>query len=244
MQWDMEELRRKSMEMEWKLNSKEDEKLRTELKKGSTNQEKDMALQELDATRKQLEDLSKRYRDMEAKSKADIKFLAKEFKTLKISETELKQELSKLAKEKSEIEKLLREDREMGEQKKNARKKLLHDCRVLHNRLQECSLNLSAEEDDDFVVNSSQDDVLNMLTTSEDQIGHLVAEVQLLAKDDKTAASDGGDDDLRNMVANIFADNAKLRKQVNTLMRRALQTGVVPRDNDEASQRKTNHLER
>lgn len=70
----------------------------------STDHEKDMVLEELDATRKLLEDLSKRYEELEAKSKADIKFLAKEFKSLKNSQTTLKQELSQSLKEKSEVE--------------------------------------------------------------------------------------------------------------------------------------------
>jgi len=63
-----------------------------------------MVLEELDATRKLLEDLSKQYEELEAKSKADIKFLAKEFKSLKNSQTTLKQELSQSLKEKSEVE--------------------------------------------------------------------------------------------------------------------------------------------
>jgi hypothetical protein len=69
-----------------------------------TDHEKDIALEELDATRKQLEELSKRYEELEAKSKADFKFLAKEFKSLKSSQTTLKQELSQSLKEKSEVE--------------------------------------------------------------------------------------------------------------------------------------------
>lgn len=65
----------------------------------------------------------------------------------------------------------------MSEHEKNARKKLLHDCRILCNRLQECNLNLSSEDDDNFIVNSSLSDALDLLTTSDDQIGLLLAEV-------------------------------------------------------------------
>lgn len=61
-------------------------------------------LQELDATRKELENLSKQYEELEAKSKADIKFLAKEFKCLKRSQAELKEKLGQSLKEKSEVE--------------------------------------------------------------------------------------------------------------------------------------------
>ncbi|KAH8482768.1 hypothetical protein H0E87_030015 [Populus deltoides] len=176
MQWDMEELRRKSLEMELKLKSKEGEQSSTEFQMASTDHEKDMVLEELDATRKLLEDLSKRYEELEAKSKADIKFLAKEFKSLKNSQTTLKQELSQSLKEKSEVEKLLHEEREMKEHGKIARKKLLHDCRILCDQLQECNVNLLSEEDN-FVVDFSLADALDLLTTSDDQIGHLLTEV-------------------------------------------------------------------
>lgn len=63
-----------------------------------------MLLQELDASKEQLEKLLKRYEELEAKSKADIKVLIKEVKSLRSSQTELKQELSQTHKEKSEAE--------------------------------------------------------------------------------------------------------------------------------------------
>ncbi|KAJ8751627.1 hypothetical protein K2173_025783 [Erythroxylum novogranatense] len=247
MQWDMEELKQKSMEMELKLNSKEDEKSRTGLEVESSNQENDVTLQELDSTRKQLEDMSKRYLDLEAKSRADIKFLAKEFKSLKSSETELKQELNRSLKEKSEIEKLLKEEREMREREKDARKKLLLDCRVLCNQLHECNLDLSMEDDDDLVV-SSREDVSSLLTTSNDQVANLLAKVQLFAEEDKTPASEhhmrATDDELRNTIVDIFTGNAKLRKQVNSVIGRAFQMGIMSRSNGEATAPKMNYVER
>ncbi|KAG4921445.1 hypothetical protein JHK84_050320 [Glycine max] len=54
MQWDMEELRRQSLEMN------------------------DVLLENLDATKEQLEILLKQYGELEAKSKADVKVLVKE----------------------------------------------------------------------------------------------------------------------------------------------------------------------
>lgn len=61
-------------------------------------------LQELDATKEQLENLSKRYEELEAKSKADIKVLVKEVKSLRSSQIGLKQELSQMLNEKSKTE--------------------------------------------------------------------------------------------------------------------------------------------
>uniref|UniRef100_A0A6N2KN35 PX domain-containing protein n=1 Tax=Salix viminalis TaxID=40686 RepID=A0A6N2KN35_SALVM len=233
MQWDMEELKRKSLEMELKLKSKEGEQPSTEFQMATTDHEKDIVLEELDAARKLLEDLSKRYEELEAKSKADIKFLAKEFKSLKNSQTTLKQELSQSMKEKSEVEKQLHKEREMEEHGKIAQKKLLHDCRILCDRLQECNVNLMSE-DDDFVMDFSLADALDLLTTSDDQIVHLLTEAQQLFEDDKITAPEDNlmrstDDELRNMLANLLTDNAKLRKEVNSAMRRALKTGTISR---------------
>jgi hypothetical protein len=73
-------------------------------------------------------------------------------------------------------QKLLHEEREMKEHGKIARKKLLHDCRILCDQLQECNVNLLSEEDN-FVVDFSLADALDLLTTSDDQIGHLLTEV-------------------------------------------------------------------
>lgn len=63
-----------------------------------------MLLQDLDVAREQLEILSKQYLELEAKSKADIKVLVKEVKSLRSSQTELKKELSESIKEKLEAE--------------------------------------------------------------------------------------------------------------------------------------------
>ncbi|KAG6772820.1 hypothetical protein POTOM_024243 [Populus tomentosa] len=215
----------------------------TEFQMAPTDHEKDIALEELDATRKQLEELSKRYEELEAKSKADFKFLAKEFKSLKNSQTTLKQELSQSLKEKYEVEKLLYEEREMKECEKITRKKLLHDCRILYDQLQECNGSLSGE--DNFIVNSSLGDALDLLTTSDDQISHILAEAQLLFEDDKITAPNkdtrATDDELREMLANIFTDNAKLRKQLNSIMRHALKMGSICRSSSDEAPSSNNH---
>lgn len=58
--------------------------------------------------------------------------------------------------------------------------KLLRECQILRNRLQECSVNFLAEEEDKFTVDStSLSDALDLLTTSDNRIGLLLAEVSL-----------------------------------------------------------------
>ena len=72
--------------------------------KESTVQENDSVLKELDATKEQLENLSRQYEELEAKSKADIKILVKEVKSLRSSQKGQKQELSRALEDKSEAE--------------------------------------------------------------------------------------------------------------------------------------------
>lgn len=69
-----------------------------------TFEEKDMLLQELDSSKDQLENLLKRYEELEAKSKADRKVLVKEVKSLRSSQAKLEHELDKSRKEKFEAE--------------------------------------------------------------------------------------------------------------------------------------------
>ena len=59
---------------------------------------------ELDARNQQLEDLSRRYEELEAKSKADIKVLVKEVKSLRRSHVELEKELTQSLIDKTEAE--------------------------------------------------------------------------------------------------------------------------------------------
>ena len=59
-----------------------------------------------------------------------------------------------------------------------ANAKLLHECGILHDRLQECSVNFLVEEEDKLIVDtSSPSDAIDLLTTSDNRIGLLLAEV-------------------------------------------------------------------
>lgn len=66
--------------------------------------ENKMLLQELHVAREQLDDLQKHHEDFELKSKTDVKLLVKEVKSLRNSQSELKQELNRLMKAKLELE--------------------------------------------------------------------------------------------------------------------------------------------
>ncbi|WRX25936.1 Phox homology - like 4 [Theobroma cacao] len=246
MQWDMEELRKQCLEMELKLKTEQDEKARVESANLLIIQESKMLLQELDVAREQLANLHKHHEELEVKSKAEVKVLVKEVKSLRSSQSELKQELSRVMKEKLELERVLQKEKQRMEHANAANTKLLHECNLLRDRLEECSVNFLSEEEDKLIVDtSSPSDALDLLTTSDNRIGLLLAEAQLLAQDvensvarlDESHSMKGGDkrtdDELRKMVTDIFVDNATLRKQVNSVIRCALNTYVKSEDKDD-----------
>ncbi|RXH92092.1 hypothetical protein DVH24_021115 [Malus domestica] len=228
MQWDMEELRRKSLEMELKLKLEQDKKSCAESTKDSSGQEKEILPQELDPYKEQLENLSKQYEELEAKSKADIKVLVKEVKSLRSSQAGLKHELSKSLTEKSEAEKLRQQEKQTSKLAETARKKWLHECKVLHKQLQECNINFPV--DDSSILPEASD----LLATSDNRISLLLSEAQLLAEDNgATGEVDNLDDDvrtidneLRKFLAEFFSENARLRKQVNCLICSARKTDI------------------
>ncbi|RVW92042.1 PX domain-containing protein EREX [Vitis vinifera] len=102
---------------------------------------------------------------------------------------------------------------------------------------------------------SSPSDAIDLLTTSDNRIGLLLAEAQLLAQDVENAlvaegrsqSSNNGDtrtkdDELRKMLTDIFIDNATLRMQVNSVIRCALNNpdkSEQDEEEEEAPLRKT-----
>lgn len=72
----------------------------------------------------------------------------------------------------------LHKEKQKWSNAKSASKNLLHECRVLRDRLQECSVNFLADEEDKFTISpSSLSDALDLLATSDNRIGLLLAEV-------------------------------------------------------------------
>ncbi|XP_057504653.1 PX domain-containing protein EREX-like isoform X1 [Actinidia eriantha] len=252
-QWDMEELRRRCIEMELELKSEQDERLRMESTKVSIVQENEMLQQELDNAREQIENMKRHHEDLEMKSKADVKLLVKEVKSLRSYQSELKQELTKSMKEKLEVERVLHKERERREHSNAANAKLLHECEILRNRLEECSVNFLTEEEDKLIVDtSSTSDTIDLLTMSDNRIGLLLAEAQLLSQDIENAVTaatnnDNGDNtrttdnELRKMLTETFIDNARLRKQINSVTRCALNAPDKSENDEEeeAPSRKT-----
>ncbi|XP_054788566.1 PX domain-containing protein EREL2 isoform X1 [Prosopis cineraria] len=242
MQWDMEELRRKSLETEMKLKSEVGENSCESSTKESVVQEKEELFQTLNATKDQLEILSKQYNELEAKSKADVKVLVKEVKSLRNSQSELKRELSESIKEKRETEKFLQYEIDKREHAESASRNLMQKCRLLLSQLQQCNITFPAEYRDKITMNSSSlEETANQLALSDDRIGILLAEVENLGKDGGIAASEADkiddikdgviyDDELEKIIADLFIDNARLRKKVNYITRYALKLDTSASD--------------
>ncbi|KAL8116017.1 hypothetical protein AgCh_022490 [Apium graveolens] len=174
MQWDMEELKRKSFEMELKLKSSEGDKSGNESYKDFTTQMEN-TLPKLDANKQLLVELQKQHQELEAKSKADIKVLVKEVKSLRRSQEEYKQQLSQSIKEKSEAEKLLQREKQNSEHANAVMRKLLNQCEFLRNKLQECAINLVDE--DKLVMDSTSSAAAFDFLASDNHISDLLSKV-------------------------------------------------------------------
>ncbi|KAI3455298.1 hypothetical protein Pfo_011961 [Paulownia fortunei] len=232
MQWDMEELRRKCMEMEFRLKAEQDEKANAEATKTSIIKENESLRQELDSAREQLKNLEKCHEEADLKSKSDLKLLVREVKSLRSSQSELQQELDRVAKDRTEFETRLQKERTKRECSNAANSKLLHECEILRSRLEECSVNFLVEQENKLKMDAwSPSDALELLATSENRIGLLLAEAQLLAQDVATPVTSSGhdsdnvmtmDNELRKMLTDVVVDNAILRKQANSVIRCAL----------------------
>ncbi|XP_048491845.1 PX domain-containing protein EREX isoform X2 [Beta vulgaris subsp. vulgaris] len=238
-QWDMEELRKKCLEMEMKLKAEQDEKMRMVSENLAVIQEIEMLRQELDVSRDQLDNLQKNHEVSETKSKTDLKVLVKEVKSLRNSQSDLKQELSNLMKVKIELERDLQNEKQRKDYANAVNEKLLHECSTLQRRLEESSVNFLVAEEDKLVLDTSPSDASDLLTTSDNRIGLLLAEAQLLAQDVENTVdmSDSATvDELRKMVTELFIDNAKTRKQMNSFIRCALKTVDLSEKEDEGKE--------
>ncbi|KAF7098655.1 hypothetical protein CFC21_100379 [Triticum aestivum] len=247
MQWDMDELRRKYSEMESNLKAEQDEKTRVESEKATASGNREELAEELETKRKEVESLQRQLGEVEAKSKTDMKVLVKEVKSLRNSQREMKKVLNQYVEEKTELERIINREKQRSARVKSSREKMLHECRLLRERLQECSAKFLAEEQDNLPVDpSSLPDALDLLATSDNRIRLLVAQAQHLALDDEQGgSSDDGensdgkssitmgsedssltDEETTKMLSDLLIDNAQLRMHLNSVIRNAVNTSV------------------
>ncbi|XP_020590338.1 PX domain-containing protein EREL2-like isoform X2 [Phalaenopsis equestris] len=254
-QWDMDELHRKYLELESKLKFEQCKKTCVESENTTASNENDILNQELSTKQEQITNLERQLDQLEMKSKADIKVLVKEIKFLRNSQEELKKTLEQSAIENDDLERVLQNNKQKWKLAKATMKNLLHDCEILRHQLQGCSVTFLSTEEDHFSVNpESLSDALELLATSDNRLGLLIAEAQLLAQEDEEtnfnlnemkavgpsedviAICDGDPvtevEGMRRMLISTIIDNAMLRKQSNSVFRCALKTISEPRNDD------------
>lgn len=210
LQWDLEELRRKVFETEQSYKLEQAAKVHAEAGMQQAESDRERLEHEVLELREKLQNLQLDRDNTEAKQKADMKVLAKELKMLRKSQPELKRELQLAAKEKSELEAILQKERQKQEQASAARAKLLHEAAVLRQRLQECGVDILAKVGDKHTVNASSiSEAEDLLATSDNRIGLLLAEAQLLAQQDEDAIDSTEQVTLMQMNSGLHGNGSK-----------------------------------
>ncbi|XP_020547996.1 PX domain-containing protein EREX-like isoform X2 [Sesamum indicum] len=239
MQWDVEELRRKYMELEFRLKAELDEKAHAESTETSIIKDNEELLEELDCAREQLKNLQIRRGEVDLKSESDVALLVREVKSLRNSQSQLRQELDRVAKERTEFMTRLQEERTKREFIDAVNAKLLHECQILRSQLAESCINFLVEQEKQKMDPSG---AVDMLTTLENRISLLLTQAHLLAQDIATpvtsSSAENGDMmttdyELRKMLIDVLIDNVILRKQANLVSQCALNMVDASADNSE-----------
>ncbi|KAH7441052.1 hypothetical protein KP509_03G023200 [Ceratopteris richardii] len=244
LQWELEEVR-SSLSTADARACQQEARIYAEDKLKSVEAERDQANMEIVELRNKLQKMQKEKESTELKMKNDLKLLTREIKMLRKSQPELKEELEMALKDKTKLEVLIQSETQKQEKRRLERTHFLQEVASLRKRLQECSIEFLAKQDDKSTVkNAAVRDVMDFLVTSDNRIGLLVAEAQLLLEDkdeDKLIyqsygreASPNGvvhstgslkvqDEELlserafRKLLSEIFMDNVQLYKAVNSM---------------------------
>lgn len=76
------------------------------------------------------------------------------------------------------FQRVIQREKDREETAKTANKKLMHEYDVLQNRLQECNVKFHMEDESKLVMESSSpSEAMDLLATSDNRIGLLIAEV-------------------------------------------------------------------
>nr|GMC82306.1 PX domain-containing protein EREX [Ipomoea batatas]GMD11952.1 PX domain-containing protein EREX [Ipomoea batatas] len=139
---------------------------------------------------------------------------------------------------------ILHEERQSREQTDSVNARLLQQCMILRTRLEECSVNFQIDSENKLIMDTpTPSDPIDILVTSDNQVGLLLAEVELLAQDVVTSNGDNSrtrNTELREVLTDLLTDSARLRKQVNSVIRCALSPPTrSEKDEEESTPRKT-----
>ncbi|MCO5610962.1 hypothetical protein L7F22_065209 [Adiantum nelumboides] len=245
LQWELEEARASLVNADEQARQQEEARALAAEKLKVVEMEREQANKEILELRSKLQILQKEKDTAEIKARNEMKILAREIKTLRKSQPELKEDLEIALKEKAKLEVLIQTETQKQEKRWAHRTKFLHEVANLRKRLQECSIEFLAKQDDKSTVkNAAVRDVMDFLMTSDNRIGLLAAEAQMLAEEkdeDKAIFQSFGregvpngvlsstsnakvqDEDLqserafRKLLSEIFMDNVQLYKVVNSM---------------------------
>ncbi|KAL2242711.1 UNVERIFIED_CONTAM: PX domain-containing protein EREX [Sesamum indicum] len=216
-----------------------DEKAHAESTETSIIKDNEELLEELDCAREQLKNLQIRRGEVDLKSESDVALLVREVKSLRNSQSQLRQELDRVAKERTEFMTRLQEERTKREFIDAVNAKLLHECQILRSQLAESCINFLVEQEKQKMDPSG---AVDMLTTLENRISLLLTQAHLLAQDIATpvtsSSAENGDMmttdyELRKMLIDVLIDNVILRKQANLVSQCALNMVDASADNSE-----------
>ncbi|XP_020598359.1 PX domain-containing protein EREX-like [Phalaenopsis equestris] len=236
-QWDRDELLRKVLQMESRLKLEEVERIHLKSEKIAASAERELLLRDLNGKSKHLEKLERHFEEVETKSKTELQVLLKEVKFLRKSQESIREVLNHCIRENDELEMDLQKEKQRRDHTIMAMRKLLNEIGGLQHRLEECTVNFLADDEEKFTVNpSSLPDALGLLITSDNRINLLMAEAERLGQYDgmpnnffsENNITSTVDDleanccNMRKLLAETIADNGRLRRHMNTVRRCAL----------------------
>lgn len=197
LQWDVEEAKAQLYAQQAAAEHEEELRKAAESQLSKAEEGRAAADLELHRARAELEEARREWEPAEAQARADKKLLAKEVKALRKSLADLQAESQDAIRGKAELEAILKEERQLQARRQAARAALLQEVAALRLRLMDCSLDQLASEDHRQVAASSvgqgagSTDVMELLTTSDNRIGLLLAEAKLLAQGDEDSHETG-----------------------------------------------------
>ncbi|GAQ83479.1 Phox (PX) domain-containing protein [Klebsormidium nitens] len=206
---------------------------------------------QLESARQTAEALAAERDALDAQARADKKVLAKEIQKLRKAQPALKEEADAAARARDRLEEELAVERSRQRGAAQSRAALLHEVATLRQKLAESSVERIAKEDDGQgrkQGNGLATDSVELLAVSDNRIGCLLAEAQLLSEEvdpgdpsrdhaDEASAprpeEPGSEAAVRKVLAEVLMDNAQLRRALNSSLRALFTAPKTPLGGEE-----------
>ncbi|KAH9543417.1 hypothetical protein CY35_13G063600 [Sphagnum magellanicum] len=188
LQWEVEECRAALATAEETAQTCQDARIQAEQWQKDTKIKLEKAEKAMQEMEQQLEALQQARDAVDSQARTDKKLLAKEVRLLRHSQNELKMEAAHALEAKAALELSLQEEKYKQDGIRAVRSKFLYEMAMLRKRLQECSMEFLAKEDNipasENGVSAGMINAFELLSTSDNHIDLLLAEAQLLAQED------------------------------------------------------------